>query len=74
MTWPREFFTSTVNAEEPPLGIVSVAGVTAIDVGAGSLVTVTELDPSLPSLLAVMVAVPAATPSIDPLVLTVATS
>src|SRR5205814_5965458 len=51
---------------------VSVAGDTLLMEGAGAAATVTVAVPTLPSLVALMVAVPMATPVTRPLELTVA--
>ena len=75
-TFPTESFRVAVSCAVPPTGEVTVAGVTvtvATGAGVGGAVTVTVDEPTLPSLVAVMVAEPAALPVTSPLVLTVAT-
>src|SRR5882762_745484 len=56
-----------------PTGTLDAAGLTATD-ATGTFVTVTVAEPFFPSLVAVMVAVPATTPVTRPLPLTVATA
>src|SRR5438552_2073523 len=70
-------FASTVvtadNCCVPPTAIVADAGLTVTD-ATGTTATVMAALPLLPSLVAVIVAVPAARPVTSPLVLTVATA
>src|SRR5207245_11137746 len=61
----------TVSCTVPPTGRVAGAGLTTT-VATGTSVTVTVALPVRPSLVAVIVAVPAATPFTSPLLLTVA--
>jgi hypothetical protein len=61
ITWPRAFFTTAASCSVPPAGTEADGAVSAIEAGAGSLVTFTRLDPDLPSLVAVIVALPVAT-------------
>jgi hypothetical protein len=74
MTCPRLFLTSAVNCTDPPAGIEELLGVSAIEAGAGSRVTAMELEPTFPSLVALIVAVPAARPVITPEAFTEATT
>jgi hypothetical protein len=74
-TLPAASFGVAVNVMVLPFGIVAVGGVTATlatGAGAGGAVTVTLAVPVLPSLVAVIVAVPAETPVTTPVDDTVA--
>src|SRR5207253_765503 len=81
-TFPLASFRLAVSCTVAPTGTLADAGLTTTDAtgagggggGGGSDVTVTVAVPLFPSLVAVMVAVPAATPATNPLPLTVATA
>src|SRR6267378_759825 len=70
---PLASFGVAVSCTLAPTGTLAVAGLTATD-ATGTFVTVTVAVPLWPSLVAVIVAVPAATPLTRPLPLTVATA
>src|SRR5437763_2425180 len=80
--FPLASFRLAVSCTVAPTGTLADAGLTTTDAtgagggggGGGSDVTVTVAVPLFPSLVAVMVAVPAATPATNPLPLTVATA
>jgi len=77
-TFPLASFRLAVSCTVAPTGTLADAGLTTTDAtgaggGGGSDVTVTVAVPLFPSLVAVIVAVPAATPVTSPLPLTVAT-
>src|SRR5205823_7202626 len=69
---PATSLSVTLSCTVPWAGTVAVAGLTTTD-ATGTSVTVTAALPAFPSLVAVIVAVPAATAVTRPLVLTVAT-
>src|SRR5207245_1095551 len=69
---PLASFGVAVSCAVCPAGMLAVAGVTATD-ATGTTLTVSAAVPLLPSLVAVMVAEPAATPVTSPLPFTVAT-
>src|SRR5439155_604124 len=81
-TVPLSSLGLSVSCIVSPTGTLAAAAVTRADAtgagggggGGGSDVTVTVAVPLFPSLVAVMVAVPAATPATNPLPLTVATA
>src|SRR5438876_2946076 len=70
---PRESFGVAVSGTVAPTKMPATAGVT-VTVATGTVVTVMADVPFFPSLVAVIVAEPAATPVTNPLVLTVATA
>ena len=73
---PFTSFGVAVSCTVPPTGTLAVAGVTSTDAtgtGAGGAVTVMADEPLCPSLVAVIVAVPATWPVTSPVALTVAT-
>src|SRR5438876_8197643 len=70
---PRESFGVAVSGTVAPTKMPATAGVT-VTVATGTFVTVKADVPFFPSLVAVIVAEPAATPVTNPLVLTVATA
>jgi hypothetical protein len=69
---PFASFVVALNVTVPATTMVAVGGLT-VTVATGASVTVTVVDPVLPSLVAVIVAVPGLTPVTTPLVETVAT-
>src|SRR3989441_712380 len=69
---PLASFGVAVSCVVAPTGTLAVAGLTATD-ATGTTLTVIAAEPDWPSLVAVIVAVPAATPLTNPLPLTVAT-
>jgi phage terminase large subunit-like protein len=71
-TLPAESVAVAVSCTVPPTRILGAAGVTAT-AATGMIVTVIEAVPLLPSLVAVSVALPAATPVTSPLAETLAT-
>src|SRR5712692_3611657 len=70
---PTESLGVAVSCNVAPTRTLAIAGLTVTD-ATGTLVTVTVAVPDLPSLVAVIVAEPAATPVTNPPVLTVATA
>src|SRR6266851_4330886 len=70
---PAVSFGVAVSCNVAPTRTLAIAGLTVTD-ATGTLVTVTVAVPDLPSLVAVIVADPAATPVTNPLALTVATA
>src|SRR5436190_816847 len=70
---PAASFSVTASCTVPWAGTVAVAGLTTTD-ATGISVTVAAAVPVFPSLVAVIVAVPARTPLTSPLLLTVATT
>jgi len=72
-TFPTESFVVADNWTVPPTGRLATAGVTATD-ATGTTVTVTVAIPLFPSLVAVIVATPAATAVTSPLPLVAATA
>src|SRR5207245_7731970 len=70
---PRESFGVAVSCNLAPTKMLATAGVT-VTVATGAFVTLMTDVPFFPSLVAVIVAEPAATPVTNPLVLTVATA
>src|SRR3989441_3339911 len=69
---PLASFGVAVSCAVPPTGTLAVAGPTATD-ATGTTLTVIAAEPDWPSLVAVIVAVPATTPPTSPLPFTVAT-
>src|SRR6266480_1998617 len=70
---PAASLSVTANCTVPLAGTIVVAGLTTTD-ATGTSVTVAAALPAFPSLVAVIVAVPAAMPLTSPLLLTVATA